>query len=346
MLIIRIPEKDSNNKNALGKEVELTNIFTDNNVIDLGSHFIAYRTSVNKINSQNERTCIAVQALDLEFSSAVYLPDIFGEVYDLQMEGLDSIYISYGSADEEDIHSVHIPISFSSQEDYMISENSKGKLLIETAEDISEQIVELPKLIWEEVFTLKEKDYVVRFERTSLVYVLLKNEENHERYADYCLTVEDEEGNTIAKQKIINYPVAYEEVYWLTDFSGDGFPDIAFCTEYDSVKQNLSALHFMIWNMKSEIYEPKPLPIPGLRIVMPLWNEKCSSIIYFYRASEKWKNFSFHNGKWEEHFLTEAEEGEELNPGNITLYPDAKCWEKIEVTVGSETISKYIKKNK
>lgn len=317
-------------------------ILADDSVIDLGNHMIAYRTSSDMITTDHKGEYIAIH--NLTDNKILYLPDIYDEVYEIAIEANESIFISYGDMGNSNIQEVHIPVQFPIQTNTVYEvDTMEEKILTEVRGNTSNGVEILPKLIWNESAVCGDRTYEITFERTSHAYRRLISEADG-LFADYRITVKDEEENLVTEQILINYPIEYEEVYWLTDFSGDGFPDIAFCTEYDPQEKNLTTLHFMIWNKKSRTYELKLLPLPGLRIVMPLWNENNSSIIYFFTAFEEWKICSYHNGEWTERSLKEDEEGEDGNPENVALYPDAECWERKVVTVDGETISKYVKR--
>lgn len=295
------------------KEENREPILTDDNIIDLGNHTIAYRTSsAKRINSLADEKCVIVYALDMDHDNLICLPDVYGEIYDMRMEGPDSIYISYGDADNGRIHSVYIPVCFPSREDYVIGECDRGRFLIEAQRDVAERVAELPKTVWEESVVWKEKAYTVTFERISLVADL--DYLAGGRYADYHLTVKDGAENIIFQRTMINYPVTYEEVYWFTDLSGDGFPDIIFCTDHYIGRNSYMTLHFMIWNAEIGTYEPKPLPEP---LSIPLWNDAHSSVIGFSQTEEKTtlKMFTCRNGEWElsGQLLPVYEEDEEGN---------------------------------
>lgn len=277
-------------------------ILTEDNILNLGNHIIAYRTSsaetlsAGEMNSSTEGNYVVVYDLDREGDNAFLLPDIYGQIYDMKMEGTDSLYISYGDSYKVNMYSVHIPMIFPTQEDYVINGSDYGKILVEAREDIAENISKLPVSVWEEAVTWDGKDYSIMFERTSLAYTMEPAQKGR-LYADYYLTVKDGSGDIIFRQTIIGYPMAYEKVYWLTDFSGDGFPDIAFCTYNYLEKFDRTEIDFMIWNTENEVYEPKPLP--RTRISMPRWNNARSSIICNNEeAAGTADMFSFYNGDW------------------------------------------------
>lgn len=283
---------------SLPVEEDKKPILTNDNIIDLGNHIIAYRTSSAKeINSWAEGNYIVICALDRDCENVFLFPDIYEEIYDLRMEGTDSIYISYGDTEKANMYSVHIPMRFPSQMDYIVSKSDYGKIIVGAQEDIEESVSKLPELVWDEKITWGGKEYNIMFERVSLVYSMEPKRKDG-LCADYCLTVESGKDNIIFQQMIINYPVIYEMAYWLTDFSGDGFPDIAFCISHYVERSNWTEEVFMIWNMENAAYEPKPLPKTW--ISRPMWNDRYSSVICVNEEEPRSLNmFTFYNGDWE-----------------------------------------------
>ena len=174
------------------KEQETENkesILKDDNVIDLGNHIVAYRTSSDMMRTSYKGEYIAIY--DLISSEILYLPDIYEEVYEMAMEGNESIFISYNGTEENNIQEVHIPVQFPKQTDtvYAIKPMNE-KILTELKGDITTCLEELPRLIWEENAVCEDRNYKIMFERTSPVY-LDPYSESWGRYADYCLTVKD-----------------------------------------------------------------------------------------------------------------------------------------------------------
>ena len=103
--------------------------------------------------------------------------------------------------------------------------------------------------------------YEVAFERISPVYDL--GLITGGLYADYCLTVKDENKDVIHKVEIINYPIVYEEVHWLIDVSEDGFKDIviAFSNDWGMDGQSgLTRLLTLVWNQETQTYEKTIFP--------------------------------------------------------------------------------------
>ena len=291
---------DDSAEKAENKEIKTEtqeNILTDNSVIDLGNHIVAYRISSDMFDTDYDGEYIAIY--DLTDNEMLYLPDIYEEVYDMAIEENESIFISYKSMENDSIRDIRIPVQFPSQMNmgYEVYKKEK-KILIEAQKNIETDIAAFPKLIWKESAVWEGRGYEITFERTSPAYKSLIIESGG-LFADYCLTVKDEEDNIVSEQIIINYPIHYEEVYWFTDFSGDGFPDIAFCTDYQTPKTSWADLEFMIWNAETEAYESKPLPVDW--ITRPVWNETKSSVILLNNRNEyiTLEMYSFLDGDWE-----------------------------------------------
>ena len=291
---------DDSAEKAENKEIKTEtqeNILTDSSVIDLGNHIVAYRISSDMFDTDYDGEYIAIY--DLTGNEMLYLPDIYEEVYEMAIEENESIFISYKGMENDSIREICIPVQFPSQMNmgYEVYKKEE-KILIEAQGNIEADIAAFPKLIWKENAVWEGRGYEITFERTSPAYKSLIIEAGG-LFADYCLTVKDGENNIVSEQIIINYPIHYEEVYWFTDFSGDGFPDIAFCTDYQSQRNSWVDLEFMIWNTETEEYEPKPLPVDW--ITRPAWNETQSSVILFNNENEyiTLGMYSFLDGDWE-----------------------------------------------
>lgn len=276
------------------------NILTDSSVIDLGNHIVAYRTSSDIYGSSLKGEYLAIH--DLTSNEILYLPNIYEKVYDMAIEEDKGIFISYSDMGNDSIREIHIPVQFPTQMDTVYEvytqESLEMRILTGVQKNTKECVEELPKLIWEESTICKERTYEISFERTSPVYKSSRGVLGGS-FADYCLTVKDEEDNIVSEKIMVDYAIAYEEVYWFTDFSGDGFPDIAFCTDYYSDKTSYAYLEFMIWNAEENTYEEKPLPVRS--IAMPVWNETQSSVVLFYNGKEyvSLGMYSFCDGDWE-----------------------------------------------
>ncbi|MDE5598286.1 MAG: hypothetical protein K2J04_10685, partial [Lachnospiraceae bacterium] len=225
-------------------------VLADNSVIDLGNHIIAYRTSADILNIDYTGSYLAID--DLDSGASLYLPDIYEEVYKMKLEDDGSIFISYKDMIHNRIQAASIPVSFPTSDNplYEITEIQR-KMLTEAQGNIGKAAEELPKLIWSEEVSCESGTYEITFERTSFAYKSPDGKE--ELFADYCLTFKDEDDNILAEQTMINYPIGYEEVYWVRDFSGDGLPDIAF---YTGIFQSDGAnLEFIMSNAETKAYE-------------------------------------------------------------------------------------------
>ena len=298
-----VEESESQETEILENETESQktetrgNILTDRNIIDLGNHIIAYRASSDIIGISYQGEYLVIH--DLINNKILYLPDVYEEAYDMAIEENEGIFISYSGAEENSIQEVHIPVQFPMQTNTVYEIKAMDtKLLTELKGDIKACVEELPKVIWEESAVWEGRTYEITFERTSPVY-LNPHSEAWGRFADYCLMVKDEKDNIVSEQIMVNYAIDYEEVYWFTDFSGDGFPDIAFCTNYEDSRETYVHLEFVIWNAETEEYEAKPLPVRS--IGKTTWNETRSSVILFYKGNEyaRLGMYSFRDGDWE-----------------------------------------------
>ena len=329
-------------------------MLADNSVIDLGNHIIAYRTSSDILDIDYTGSYLAID--DLDSGASLYLPDIYEDVYKMELEDDGSIFISFKDMIHTRIQAASIPVCFPSQDNpaYEITEIQR-KILTEAQGNIGKAAEELPKLIWSEKVNCESVTYEITFERTSFAYKKLNGKE--ELFADYCLTFKDGEDNILAGQAMINYPIKYEEVYWVRDFSGDGFPDIALCT--DNSKTDGTDLEFMIFNAETKAYEAVRLPVSMAK--MPVWNETQSSVILFdvWHESMTMGMYSFQNGEWElvDELQPVYEEDTDTplwldkesiwarnNKENFPLYPEIYSegeWEIIEVTIAEDTIKKY-----
>lgn len=164
----------------------------------------------------------------------------------------------------------------------------------------------LPVLVWSESVSYGGASYQMRFDRISPLYDTAPDTADAPSYhADYMLSLLDADGELLSEQVVDDFPVRFEEVYWVRDFSGDGFADIALCT---ANRSNYSVDTFFIWNEKSARYEaasPLPLEDPFVSTVgMLLWNEELSCIIAFNgwdwdTAMPVLEMYSFVEGEWQ-----------------------------------------------
>ncbi|MBD5498467.1 MAG: hypothetical protein HDR11_12010 [Lachnospiraceae bacterium] len=209
----------------------------------------------------------------------LYIPDCYGEILNVSVNE-SCIIIRHRDLVDNQIKENTIPIIFLPDETNNVLEITAGK---DKRVLVSSDTEKLPLSIWSEEFFWENKLYKVTFERTSLVYSGLFFE-NGDLLADYGIKVFDENGDLIAEQVLTNYPVRYEDMHWLIDFSGDGFPDLAFCTEYILAKFSSTTTHFLIWNMETSSYQPEIFPKQEVYeevMFRPLWNTELSAVLFF-----------------------------------------------------------------
>ncbi|MDE7445125.1 MAG: hypothetical protein K2N15_05385 [Lachnospiraceae bacterium] len=265
----------------------------ENNVIDLGNYLVAYAVSGKNTHwAKEENNYIVIQ--NLITGDNIYIPNDFGKIFDINVTDDSGIKIIYSNRNT--IEEISIPIHFADIDDNMWEVDAESEKIIL---NVRAEYNLLPEVIWSETIENEEK-YDMTFERTSLLYSNVYPEISGER-ADYRLTVRDKNGNMIWEQKIINYPVLYEEVHWIKDISGDGYPDIILCTDYISQPSANTRLNFWVWNAKNRIYEMKSLP--DAYVMMPIWNESLSTLMYFQEGFNPYvidmKMFTLAEEEWE-----------------------------------------------
>ena len=268
-------------------------LFMENNVIDLGNYLVAYAVSGKNTHwAKEENNYIVIQ--NLITGDNIYIPNDFGKIFDINVTDDSGIKIIYSNRNT--IEEISIPIHFADIDDNMWEVDAESEKIIL---NVRAEYNLLPEVIWSETIENEEK-YDMTFERTSLLYSNVDPEISGER-ADYRLTVRDKNGNMIWEQKIINYPVLYEEVHWIKDISGDGYPDIILCTDYISQPSANTRLNFWVWNAKNRIYEMKSLP--DAYVMMPIWNESLSTLMYFQEGFNPYvidmKMFTLAEEEWE-----------------------------------------------
>lgn len=268
-------------------------LFMENNVIDLGNYLVAYAVSGKNTHwAKEENNYIVIQ--NLITGDNIYIPNDFGKIFDINVTDDSGIKIIYSNRNT--IEEISIPIHFADIDDNMWEVDAESEKIIL---NVRAEYNLLPEVIWSETIENEEK-YDMTFERTSLLYSNVYPEISGER-ADYRLTVRDKNGNMIWEQKIINYPVLYEEVHWIKDISGDGYPDIILCTDYISQPSANTRLNFWVWNAKNRIYEMKSLP--DAYVMMPIWNESLSTLMYFQEGFNPYvidmKMFTLAEEEWE-----------------------------------------------
>lgn len=176
---------------------------------------------------------------------------------------------------------------------------------ITDGEAASEEFEEsLPVLVWSESVSCGGASYQMRFDRISPLYDTASDTAGTPSYhADYRLSLLDADGAIMSEQVVADFPALFEEVYWIRDFSGDGFVDIAFCTTYKS--SNMMNI-FYIWNTENARYEASSLPLKDHASMETgaLWNEELSCVITFHdtdwdTAMPVLEMYSFVDGEWQ-----------------------------------------------
>lgn len=172
-------------------------------------------------------------------------------------------------------------------------------------EEVSEEFEEsFPVLVWSESVNCGDSSYQMRFDRISPLYDTAPDTAEVPSYhVDYRLSLLDADGALVSEQVVADFPVRMEEVYWIRDFSGDGFADIAFCTTY---KRSNMMNTFYIWNTEVSRYEASLLPLKDDASMEtgPLWNEELSCVITFHdwdwdTAQSVLEMYSFVDGQWQ-----------------------------------------------
>ena len=190
----------------------------------------------------------------------------------------------------------------------------KEKVVTGLQGDVQSVIAEYPKRIWSEEIDVDGQSYEVLFERVCPAYEQL-GWTAVSGYADYCLTVKDDMGETISKQVITDYPINHEEVYWVMDYSQDGYQDLVFCTYSHKGENAVTKLYFLEWDREDGGYEKDPAPPISrgneeVAAEIILWNRELSAVIEFSgwdthkiglrsRRTAVMEMYSFVEGSWE-----------------------------------------------
>ncbi len=347
-------------------------------VYETDNGFAVYRTNAEEIDCDYEGDYLALQ--DQGDSDLIYLPDFFGRILDVKVE-VGETEIQYIDQQVTEIQTIRIPVYFSSKGTATdVYPYCEEKVLVQKGKELALELEEMPQLVWREHMEAGDGIYELAFERTSPMYRKLFWESGALR-ADYCLTVRDEAGNIIASQTIVNYPVSYEEAYWLEDFSGDGIADIAFCTDM-SIGTDYwgTALKTFIWNGEEKCYEYRELPECGMNFC-PVWNREEAVMIRPagpVSDPDCWEMYSIVDGQWqrvsrlepveepEENGRSEQagyreilyRDGEILEERNmeekgyiwlksdytVNLYPFGEEWTNVPVTIGGKTLDKVVRR--
>lgn len=258
---------------------------------------------------------IAIQ--DLAYGAVWYLPDVYGEVLEISVREPVGVSLRYAPDGGGDVRQVCVPIYFYERDAEGVLDFDQfvhgEKSVFGAQEGLEASPADGAWRIWEETFSVGEAEYTVLFERISPVYN--PGYEFGEMQADYCLSVRDGEGYTLSWQMIVHYPVVYEEVHWLMDFSGDGFSDVAFCTDFYDI------------------------PEQG---VYPRSDGYCELI---YSNGEVAQENRIEKDFYEEDAFWFAEEcvWSANYKGSVRMYPEWPEWEEVETATGGIVINKYVR---
>lgn len=347
-------------------------------VYETGNRFEVYRTNAEEMDCDYEGDYLALR--DQESGDVIYLPDFFGRILDVKVEEGET-EIRYTDQQGTEIQEIRIPVCFSSRGGAAdVYPYCGEKVLVQKGEELALELEELPRLVWGEHMESGDGIYELAFERTSPMYRKLFWESGAPR-ADYCLTVRDGTGNIIASQMIVNYPVSYEEAYWLEDFSEDGIADIAFCTDM-SIGTDYwgTALKTFIWNGKERCYEYRELPECGMNFC-PVWNREEAVMIRPagpVSDPDCWEMYSIVDGQWqrvrrlepveepdengqtkragyreilyldgeilEERHMEEKESIWIKSDYTIELFTLGEEWTKVPVIIGGKTLDKVVRR--
>lgn len=304
------PERDG----ATGTPPPLTEtdgILGETEVLDLGDHMAAYYQPVEEIDSaythhgyetfQGNRYLV-IQ--DLDSGAVWYVPDVYGKILEITVQAPLGVSLRYVPDGEREECQVCIPIYFHERDEEKVLDFDrfvhKEKSVFSAQEGMEADTGALPRTVWEESFCRGQEEYTLRFERISPIYN--PGYESGIIEADYLLSVWDGEGNALSRQMIVHYPVAYEEAYWLIDFSGDGFLDVAFCTDVYMGGKNgcWSFARMLIWNGDTGCYEECEI---GKKGNMAVWNAdmaalvSCDDTVYNHYSSKNM--YVWIDGQWQ-----------------------------------------------
>lgn len=337
-------DEPSENTTNGGSEEE---ILAEGSVINLGGYRIAYRIPNDKNmcglygaeGSFSGDHYIVIRFIDTSDhyytrDDIYYLPDIYENILEMKYEEADLLYFKYKTTGSDKTEEARVPLLFEdkSEEEFIsISSDAHGvKGILPGQDGLQGGEAVLPQTIWTECFECEGQSYEIMFERVSPIYSIFT--ERGGRYADYCLRVNDGQGNAISEQMIVYFPVTYEKVYWLVDFSGNGFMDIAFCVDANFSKYGWTELTTLIWNSEKKLYEKKKFPacreVSERYWVEQLWNRESSSVISFVGRTELgdaiMERYLFSEGAWKcigrlEPFYAEDSMGELQRQGYLEL---------------------------
>lgn len=290
---------------------ETESILSGEQVLDLGNHMVAYYEPREQIDTdftwQLRETFAGeryIAIYDLDRDVVWYLPDVYGKLLEIRVEESLGVSLRYVPDAGEDAREVCVPVYFYERDEDKALDfapyASDRKAVFGSQEGLEAGADSHAWEVWEETFSVGEDEYTVLFERVSPIYD--PGYECGGVLADYCLSVQDGEGHTLCRQMIVHYPVAYEEAYWLIDFSGDGFPDVAFCTDVYRGGKNgsWSSLRMLIWDADTGRYVEREV---GSADDLPVWNVDMASLVVcsdtrdrIYCAKDM---FAWLDGKWQ-----------------------------------------------
>lgn len=312
----------SNSQSGTSREKVLVN----GGIADLGNHIISYYAQPER---KQEKGVEYFVIQDLDGEDILYLPNDFERIRDISVTGTSEINIRY--TDNGTDGETTIPVRFVNREGeaWVILDGWKKQKIIYGTRLSSPVRAEK---IWSESVIMGEKDYRIIFERTSPPYDHVLSDMGY-RQADYLLTVQDGEWNTVWEQEIINFPIEFEEVYWIKDISRDGFPDIIFCVEYSYLPELYADLRFLVWNTEMEEYELRKAPGTGTN---PQWDEELSALMLYTEGFNAWVEdlevYTYGEEDWELYakIITDTENGKAVRENRIDSWAGSAWREKIE----------------
>lgn len=331
------------------------------------NEFEFYRTDSEEMESDYKGNYIAIH--DLKDDFYLYLPDSYEIISDIKAEE-SCVTITYANGSDYRIREVVVPICFPARMEGIFGTTVVSEMYGESGSKrnwfdrrevysgeaaLEDTLPALPQEVWHEEVFMGDQTCEITFARFSPVYRRLFYEDTSGYRADYRFTIRDEGGSTICEQMFMDFPVEFEETYWITDFSGDGYADIAFCTglNYRGTAWCDTYFRTLIWNREQSCYEKKYLPeaetygddITGF----PLWNES-THVLVVRVGTDKWEDviqemYSFENGAWQrmrrlERAYSETEFYEW--PGKEELYPEPIGYWELYYENGEETEKNFM----